>query len=54
MEAYIQDVDEILDKLLQLEPNKEQIIEDFNQVIPEFVTEERKKRNKLSQASKIK
>lgn len=48
LKSYLTEVTEIENQLLKFEPIKDKLIEEFNSLIPEIISEERKKRNKLS------
>jgi len=48
LKSYLSEVTEIENQLLKFEPIKDKLIEEFNSLIPEIISEERKKRNKLS------
>lgn len=48
LQSYLVEVTEIENQLLKFEQIKEKIIEEFNQLMPDNILEERKKRNKLS------
>ena len=48
LQSYLVEVTDIENQLLKFEQIKEKIIEEFNQLMPDNILEERKKRNKLS------
>jgi|LauGreDrversion4_2_1035121.scaffolds.fasta_scaffold50353_4 DNA polymerase III alpha subunit (gram-positive type) len=48
LKSYLIEVTEIENQLLKIEPIKDKLIEEFNSLMPDIISEERKKRNKLS------
>ena len=48
LKSYLIEVTEIENQLLKIEPIKDKLIDEFNSLMPDIISEERKKRNKLS------
>jgi DNA polymerase III alpha subunit (gram-positive type) len=48
LKSYLIEVTEIENQLLKIEPIKDKLIEEFNSLMPDIISEERTKRNKLS------
>ena len=48
LQAYLTEVTDIENQLVKFEATKDKMIEEFNSLMPDIISEERKKRNKLS------
>ena len=48
LQAYLTEVTYIENQLVKFEATKDKMIEEFNSLMPDIISEERKKRNKLS------